>query len=179
MGVGKSTVAAALAEAGGCLLLSSDRTRKALAGLRPEARAAAPPGAGLYTADWSDRTYAALLEHAAPALRAGRNVVLDATWAERRRRSAARELAHRLGASAWLVRVECSEGTALARVRARAQRGDDPSDAGPEHVTASRARFEPETEWPAEGRCELSTEEAGWREEIPRLLARAGVGAPS
>jgi aminoglycoside phosphotransferase family enzyme/predicted kinase len=175
VGVGKSTVAAALAEAGGCVLLSSDRMRKALAGLRPEARAAAPPGAGLYTADWSDRTYAALLEHAAPVLRAGRSVVLDATWAERRRRSAARELAHRLGARSSLVRVECSEATALARVRGRSERGEDPSDAGPEQVPASRARFEPETDWPAEGRCELSTEEASWRAELPRLLRATGI----
>ena len=175
VGVGKSTVAAALADAAGCVLFASDRTRKALAGLPPEARAAAPPDAGLYARDWSERTYAALLEHAAPALRAGRSVVLDATWAERPRRSAARELAHRLGAAAWLVRVECSEATALARVRARAARGDDPSDAGPEQVAASRARFEAETEWPAGERCVVATEEPAWREEIPQLLRAAGV----
>jgi aminoglycoside phosphotransferase family enzyme/predicted kinase len=174
VGVGKSTVAAALADAGGALLLSSDRTRKALAGLRSEARAAAPPGEGIYTDEWSDRTYAALLAHAAPALRAGRTVVLDATWSERRRRSAARELAERSNARAFLLRVDCDEATALARVRARAARRDDPSDAGPEQVAASRACFEPLADWPGRERGEISTETAAWRGELPALLRAAG-----
>jgi uncharacterized protein len=175
VGVGKSTVAAALADAGGCVLLSSDRTRKALAGLRPEQHASAATDTGLYAPDWSERTYAALLAHAEPAVRSGRAVVLDATWSARNRRSAARELARRLGAPAWLVRVDCREATALERVRARARRGDDPSDAGPELVAESRVRFEPPAEWPAESRLELHTDEAAWRAEVPILLARAGI----
>ena len=172
VGVGKSTVAAALAEAGGCLLLSSDRTRKALAGLRPEARAGAAPDAGLYAPDWGERTYAALLAHAAPALRSGRTVVLDATWSRQSRRSVARALAARLGAPAWLVRVDCAEATARERVEARARRGDDPSDAGPELVAASRARFELATEWPAEARLEFRTDEPAWRDRVAILAER-------
>jgi len=177
VGVGKSTVAAALAEAGGAVLLSSDRTRKRLAGLRPEEHAGAAADTGLYAPAWHDRTYAALLAHAAPALRSGRAVVLDATWSLRIRRSAARELAQRLGAPAWLVRVDCREATALERVRARALRGDDPSDAGPERVAQSRARFEPLADWPEAARLELATDDPTWRGELPRLLDRAGLRA--
>jgi uncharacterized protein len=175
VGVGKSTVARALAEASGAALFSSDRTRKRLAGLRPEARAAAAPDAGLYAPEWHDRAYAALLEHAAPALRAGRTVVLDATWSERPRRAAARELAHRLGAAAWLVRVDCAEATALARVREREHRGADPSDAGPEFVARSRSRFEPPDEWPEAARAVLPTDAPDWRAALPELLARMGL----
>jgi aminoglycoside phosphotransferase family enzyme/predicted kinase len=178
VGVGKSTVAAALAEASGAALFSSDRTRKRLAGLRPEARAAAAPGAGLYAPEWHDRAYAALLEHAAPALRSGRTVVLDATWSERRRRAAARELAHRLGGAAWLVRVDCAEATALARVRERERRGADPSDAGPEWVARSRSRFEPPEDWPEAESLALATDAPDWRMELPGLLARMGFARP-
>jgi hypothetical protein len=173
VGVGKSTVAAALAEAVGAVLISSDRTRKRLAGLRPEQRAGAAADTGLYAPEWHDRTYAALLAHAEPALGSGRAVVLDATWAQAARRRSARELAERLGAPSWFVRVDCAEATALERVCARAARGGDPSDAGPELVARSRARFEPLTEWPAARRLELATDEPAWRGEIPRLLARA------
>jgi uncharacterized protein len=175
VGVGKSTVAAALAEASGALLLSSDRTRKRLAGLAPDARAGATPDTGLYAREWSERTYAALLEHAAPALRAGRAVLLDATWAEQSRRRAAWELAQRTGARAFLLRVTCAEATATERVGARARRGDDPSDAGPELVARSRARFEPLSDWPADARGELSTDVPAWRARIPELLRSAGL----
>jgi hypothetical protein len=174
VGVGKSTVAAALAEAGGALLLTSDRTRKRLAGLAPAARAGAAPDAGLYTRAWGERTYAALLEHAAPALASGRTVVLDATWGERSRREAARRLAAAHRARALLVQVDCREATARERVVARARRGDDPSDAGPELVARSRARFEAPDEWPAAERLVLPTDDAAWRARVPEILARAG-----
>jgi uncharacterized protein len=178
VGVGKSTVAAALAEASGAVLLSSDRTRKRLAGLRPEQRTAAGPDAGLYALEWHERVYAALLEGAAPALRSGRTVVLDATWSERRRRGAARKLAHRLGAAAWLLRADCAEAEALARVAERARWGADPSDAGPEWVARSRSRFEPLTDWPEAERVALATDAPGWRAELPRLTEWMGLRRP-
>jgi uncharacterized protein len=176
VGVGKSTVAAALAEASGAVLLTSDRTRKRLAGLRPEDhRAAAAPDEGLYAPDWHERVYAALLGGAASALRSGRTVVLDATWSERRRRAGARELAHRLGSRAFLVRVDCAEAVAFARVSERARRGAGQSDAGPEWVARSRSRFEPLTDWPEAERLELATDLPGWRAELPDLARRMGL----
>jgi hypothetical protein len=179
VGVGKSTVASALAEAAGAVLLSSDRTRKALAGLRPETRAGAASDAGLYAPDWNERTYAALLARAAPALRSGRAVVLDATWSARSRRAAAREQARALGSPAWLVHVDCAESVAWERVRARALRGDDPSDAGPELVATSRARFEPLDDWPSTERVELHTDGPLRPEQIAGILTRASLAVGS
>jgi hypothetical protein len=180
VGVGKSTIAAALALASGAVLLSSDRTRKALAGFRPEARAGAAPDAGLYAPDWNERTHAALLARSAPALRSGRAVVLDATWSARSRRAAARERARTLGAAAWLVHVDCAETVARERVQARALRGDDPSDAGPELVAKSRARFEPLDDWPSAERVELRTDGPLLPEQVAGILTRAGLplGSP-
>jgi aminoglycoside phosphotransferase family enzyme/predicted kinase len=176
VGTGKSSVAAALSDATPAVVWASDRVRKTLAGLAPEAHAHAAADAGLYTPEWNDRTYTALLERAAPALRSGRLVVLDATWASRRRREAALAFAGELGAPAWFVRVECAEAIALGRVRQRAARRDDPSDAGPERVAPSRRAFEPPEEWPRERRLALATDAASWRDEIPGLVARITRG---
>jgi hypothetical protein len=179
VGVGKSTVALALAEAAAAVLLSSDRTRKALAGLRPEARAGTAPDAGLYAPDWNERTYAALLARSAPALRSGRAVVLDATWSARSRRADARARAAELGSPAWLVQVDCAESVAWERVRSRALRGDDPSDAGPELVAASRARFEPLDDWPSAERVDLRSDGPLRPEQIAAMLARMGLAMGS
>ena len=168
VGTGKSSVAQALAERVPALLLSSDRVRKTLAGKHPEAHL----DAAFYAPEWLERTYAALLERATPALRSGRIVVLDATWSTRARRKALREAVLGMGAVAGLVHVDCAEACALERVRARAARGDDPSDAGPERVAPSRSEFEPPDEWPAESRVRLATDAPGWRDELPAILER-------
>jgi len=85
-----------------------------------------------------------------------------------------------LGSPAWLVHVDCAESVAWERVRARALRGDDPSDAGPELVATSRARFEPLDDWPSTERVELPTDEPLRPEQVAGILARVGpvVGSP-
>lgn len=149
VGSGKSTAAQQLADRLGGAVIASDRVRKRLAGLAAEARASAPPGQGIYTREWNERTYAGLLERAVPVLRSGRAALLDASFAAAADRRRAREAAGALGAEAWLVEVRCSEAVARERLARRAREGRDPSDAGPELLATSLARFEPPHEWPA------------------------------
>lgn len=158
VGSGKSTAAEALADRLGGVVVSSDRTRKRLAGLAPGDRAGAAAGGGIYTDEWTERTYAALLERAEPVVTSGRPALLDATWASSRQRAAARAFAERAGADAWLVEVRCGEATALERLARRAREGLDPSDAGPELLARSRARFEPADEWPPPRRLALDSD---------------------
>jgi hypothetical protein len=148
VGTGKSTVAEQIADVCGGVVIASDRTRKALAGLAPESRAHAYEGAPLYAAEATERVYGALLERAQPVLRSGRAAILDATFARAKQRSGARDFAAQLGTRALLVEVTCSEREARARLALRAARGGDPSDAGPERVAPSRAEFELPREWP-------------------------------
>jgi aminoglycoside phosphotransferase family enzyme/predicted kinase len=152
VGSGKSSVAQQLADRVGGAVVTSDRVRKRLAGLAPEIRATAGTGQGIYTAAWNEKTYAALLERAEPVLSSGRPALLDATYsaAAERRRAFAR--AAELGAPVWLVEVRCSEAVARERLARRAREGRDPSDAGPERLASSLARFEPPDEWPAQRR---------------------------
>ncbi|MER5435237.1 AAA family ATPase [Streptomyces sp. NPDC002588] len=141
-GSAKSTLSGALADRLGLSLLSSDRVRKELAGIPAEQSAAAGYGDGLYTPEWTARTYAALLDRAAALLSAGESVVLDATWSDPAQRDAARRVAER--ADADLVALHCHAPADVTAARLRA-RSAGPSDADLGIATAMAAR---ESAWP-------------------------------
>ncbi|WP_406099151.1 AAA family ATPase [Streptomyces sp. NBC_01013] len=132
-GSGKSTLSGALADRLGVTLLSSDRLRKELAGIPVDQPAAAPYGEGLYTAEWTAKTYSTLLERACALLSRGESVVLDATWSHEEQREAARRTAERT--SADLVALHCQVPGAVSASRL-ATRGRGASDAGLDVATA-------------------------------------------
>jgi aminoglycoside phosphotransferase family enzyme len=92
-GTGKSALASVLQTRTGFVHINSDVVRKRLAGLDAEARVAVGYERGLYSTEHSRRTYAAMLAAAEVHLRAGRGVILDATFQRRADRDAARALA--------------------------------------------------------------------------------------
>jgi aminoglycoside phosphotransferase family enzyme/predicted kinase len=144
-GTGKSTVAAALADATGWSVLRSDEVRKDLAGLGHTIAAIAPPGEGLYRPEMTDAVYVELLERARTALELGESVILDASWSAGRHRQAAREVAETT--SSDLVEICCLAPAEVVeqRIRRRLAAGGDPSDATPAVAGAMAERFEP---WP-------------------------------
>ncbi|HVU52361.1 MAG TPA: AAA family ATPase [Polyangia bacterium] len=137
IGSGKSTLAEALGRALAAPVISSDRTRKALAGLGARERG----GAELYTEAARARVYDELLRRADGVLGSGRPVVLDATFSEARRRGQARELARAHGAEAVVVEVGCAEATLRARL-ARRRAGGSVSDATDAELGALAGRYE-------------------------------------
>ncbi|WP_405878035.1 MULTISPECIES: AAA family ATPase [unclassified Streptomyces] len=141
-GSGKSTLSGAPADRLGITLLSSDRLRKERAGIPAEQSAAAGYGEGLYTPEWTARTYAALLDRAAALLLYGESVVLDATWSDAAQRDAALAVAERTGADLVALHCHVPEDVSAARLRTRAP---GMSDAGPE-IAAAMASGEPP--WP-------------------------------
>ncbi|GGY88978.1 hypothetical protein GCM10010300_36370 [Streptomyces olivaceoviridis] len=141
-GSGKSTLSGALADRLGVTLLSSDRIRKELAGIPAEQSAASGYGEGLYSPEWTARTYAALLDRAALLLSSGESVVLDATWSDSVQREAAVRVARR--ASAELVALHCHVPGDVSEARLRT-RAPGASDAGPEIAHAMAASEPP---WP-------------------------------
>jgi uncharacterized protein len=128
-GTGKSTLATRLADRLGWTVLSSDRIRKELAGIPATQPSPAPYGTGLYSSEWTDRTYAELLHRAALLLAEGESVIADASWTSPPHRSAAAAVAE--SASADLVQLQCTAPTGVAEHRILA-RTYDPSDANPE-----------------------------------------------
>ncbi|HET9111930.1 MAG TPA: AAA family ATPase [Ktedonobacterales bacterium] len=157
MGVGKSTLAALLCDALGALPLSSDALRKRLAGLDPAHPVPAAYGANIYNADWSRRTYAALLDEARRALASGRSVVLDASFSRQVQRLAAMEIGQACGADIRFIEATCPEEVALERLahrwRQRVAAGASgpirptpdaqASDGRPELYAAQAAAWEP------------------------------------
>ncbi|WP_340384027.1 AAA family ATPase [Streptomyces sp. SS7] len=141
-GSGKSTLSGALAGRLEATLLSSDRLRKELAGVPPERSAAAAYGEGLYTPEWTARTYSTLLDRAAALLSSGESVVLDATWSAAEQRTAARHLAERTDADLVALHCRVPGEVSAARLSTRAP---GMSDAGIE-VAAAMAATEPP--WP-------------------------------
>ncbi|MES4891608.1 AAA family ATPase [Streptomyces sp. NPDC096012] len=141
-GSGKSTLSGALADRLGVTLLSSDRIRKELAGIPAEQSAAAGYGEGLYTPEWTARTYAALLDRAALLLSAGESVVLDASWSDSIQREAAVRVARRTSAELVALHCHVPGDVSAARLITRAPGA---SDAGPEIAEAMAAKEPP---WP-------------------------------
>jgi predicted kinase len=128
-GTGKSSLTDAVAGRLGFTMLNSDRIRKELAGLPAETRARAPYGSGIYTAEWTERTYAELLHRAVVLLAHGESVIADASFISAQQRAAAAAAA--ADASADLVQLRCSASRELAarRMSARTSGASDADQA--------------------------------------------------
>lgn len=126
-GSGKSRLARRLAPRLQAAWVRSDLERKRLHGLAPDASAAADVGAGLYSAESTERTYSRLAEIARVSLRAGVSLVVDAAFLEAERRGQFIDLAMECGGRP--VVLACEAPVAMLRQRV-ATRRDDPSDAG-------------------------------------------------
>ncbi len=160
VGSGKSTVARRMAEAGQGVPVASDRVRKRLAGLEPTARTGAGVDEGLYHPEQTRRVYEALFERAEDLVASGRTALLDASFTTRSQRAMARAWAEQRGVRARLIEVRCELEQARQRLEARARAGKDPSDAGPDFLATSLARFEPPEEWPVGDREVVRTDDA-------------------
>lgn len=143
MGVGKSTLARALADTLGASVLRSDAVRKDLAGLpracpRPEAF-----GVGLYTPEMTALTYHALRQQTSELLRVGKTVVVDASFSCRGERQAFFDLAASQAIPARLLHLHCAEAIALDRLDRRQVEGQDISDGRRELFQTQAGAFEP------------------------------------
>jgi aminoglycoside phosphotransferase family enzyme/predicted kinase len=144
-GTGKTTLAADLERELGCLVLRSDVLRKEL--VRPTDLDSDPGDfcTGLYSPQMTDATYDRLLTEARTALGMGETVVLDASWTQPRRRSAARVLGGEASADVIELCCEVRSDVAVERLRGRAREGSDASDATPEIAALMAAHA---VEWP-------------------------------
>lgn len=138
-GTGKSTLARALA-AEGFVWVRSDAVRKQLAGLAPDSPASAPVGEGIYSADWTERTYQRCLELTRAALLEGERVVVDANFKSAAQRAPFVALARSLGLPLQLLL--CTGEPAVIEERLSRRTGDV-SDAGVAVYREASARWEP------------------------------------
>jgi aminoglycoside phosphotransferase family enzyme/predicted kinase len=165
-GTGKSTLAGHLADGLGAVVLNSDRVRKEMAGLLPAMSAASAYRQGIYTIEWTDRTYAELLERAEELLGRGETVLLDASWASVRHRDAARELARRTHSQIRELRCVAGSETVADRI-ARRVGGASDADA----VIEARMRS---AAWPWSEATDIITDQLP-DQSVVRALAAAGA----
>lgn len=139
---GKSTLAEAWAKTIGASYYNSDRLRKELAGLAVNATQQESFNAGIYSAEFSRRTYDALLAHADADLSRQCSVVLDGSYQAKVERTRITDIARRHNTRLIFVLCRCPEPLMKERM---AQRALDPtavSDGRWEIYLHQKARFE-------------------------------------
>jgi len=143
-GTGKSTVAAKLARLTGAELVSSDRVRKEIAGLDASAHSYAPDSEGIYSADFTERTYAEMERKATEVLARGVSCILDATYSSRAHIEAARKAAQNY--DFHIIECTVPEELAIERIERRAAKarvpGSTASDATVDIYRKQKERFE-------------------------------------
>lgn len=176
MGTGKSVLAETLAQRLDLQVLSSDVTRKRLAGLQLTAPSRAGYGEGLYTDEWTEATYGRLFEEAERCLSRGQSVLIDASSQRACHRRHATQLARRLGAELCALECWCPEEEVCRRLQARAARGWAVSDGRWELIARQRQAFEPLFEVPPQQHLRVDTTQtpALVAEEVVRQLAPRG-----
>ncbi len=128
-GSGKSTVAAAIGRATNGMVLASDRVRKELAGIGPTNSAASDWHQGIYSDDWTARTYDRLLELANATLERGQTAIVDATFLDNAQRQRFCDAGDTQSVPTSIIWTELDDAIARTRIERRARERNSASDA--------------------------------------------------
>jgi aminoglycoside phosphotransferase family enzyme/predicted kinase len=142
MGTGKSTLAAELAFELGLEQVKSDTVRKQIAGIPATERCLANYNEGIYSADYSRKTYQRLLEAAKRALASGSSIVLDASFCKKEDREPFRLLAEKTGAGFFIINTTCPDKVVKDRLDSRILDEGEPSDGRWELYHRQKEEFE-------------------------------------
>ena len=143
---GKSTLAQAWAGRLHIPYYNSDIVRKELAGMTDLRGGKQEYGRGIYSAEFTRKTYQALLGKAADELAGGSSVVLDGSYRCRADRDDVRALKKKHGARVQFILCSCPEAEARVRMK---KRGLDPtavSDGRLDIYLRQKELFEPPEE---------------------------------
>ena len=128
-GTGKSTAAKAFAERNGLPLFNSDFVRKEyVSGIPATEERIEPFGQGIYSTQFTEKTYRALSRFAGRELVTGDSVVLDATYVDREKREQVKKIAQAAGAELVFVVCSCPEEVVKERLSRRAKEKGRVSD---------------------------------------------------
>jgi aminoglycoside phosphotransferase family enzyme/predicted kinase len=142
VGTGKSTLAQALARRLGLAVISSDVTRKQLAGIPVTEHRFEGFDSGIYSAELSRRTYDKMFSVAGDILSEGGSVVLDASFIRAEERLNAKRVAEETGADFCIIECRLDEKNIKERLERRLK-GKAVSDGRWEIYRPQREAFEP------------------------------------
>jgi predicted kinase len=89
-----------------------------------------PPDGGIYSRDYTERTYARLQECATSALLGGESVIVDAAFLKRDERREMLSLAHRMAVPCAILHCVAPHAVLRERLESRSRSGSDASEAG-------------------------------------------------
>jgi len=118
---GKSFLAEAYARKQGVLYLNTDRIRKDLAGIDATERRLDELAQGIYSREYTRRTYQAMLDLAGVHLQTGKNVVLDGSYGNSNDRLRVIECGKKNGAEIKFILCQCTEDEVKLRLKQRAR----------------------------------------------------------
>ncbi|CAK8724089.1 AAA domain-containing protein [Candidatus Electrothrix laxa] len=166
---GKSTLAELFAATHDLSYYNTDRVRKELAGLATNERRPDGMDQGIYTPEFTKRTYQTMSERATQDFNKGATrVVLDGSYSKATDRHKISELAHTLGTSVLFILCSCSEQETQRRLALRAKDPNAVSDGRWEIFVQQRAMFEQPAELPPHQIIHIDTEAEP--QELLRLL---------
>lgn len=165
---GKSSLAQALADELGWAVFSSDRLRKEMAGLPLYERSTRAARSRLYSKKMTTSTYRALARFALREIRAGRSVILDATFGGPRHRAELRACLASAGITIRFVEARASNKVAQQRLKKRSASLNEVSDARLEDFKSLSARYHLPSELPRHLLTRVDTSGT-----LPRTTSRA------
>jgi aminoglycoside phosphotransferase family enzyme/predicted kinase len=177
MGTGKSTIARSLGEALGWELLRSDALRKELAQISPLEHRFEKFHQGIYSPDFSRKTYQALFDRALALLKSGQSVILDGSFKKQVDRQEALATARKVNADFLLIECQCSEEEIQRRMARRATEKNELSDGRWEIFSDQKKDYEKVEGIPSDLYLSLNTElspEECLGQIFQHLLRRAG-----
>jgi aminoglycoside phosphotransferase family enzyme/predicted kinase len=156
VGTGKTTVAQALSRSLGLTVISADIVRKRLAGISPTERRLEQFGGGIYSKEFSKKTYDEMFAQARKLLSQGQSVILDASFKKRQDRLQARTLAEEAKADFAVVECLLDEETVKRHLEQRLKEGSA-SDGRWEIFEQQKQDFDKITEFTSENHIILDT----------------------
>ena len=145
VGTGKSSLAQALAKRLGLVVISSDVTRKKLAGIPPAEHRFEEFDTGIYSPEFSRLTYDTMLTEAKHILGEGGSVIIDASFIKAGERQKAKKLAQEINADFFIVECTLDEESIKQRLTQRREQGSV-SDGRWEIFEPQKRQFEPVVE---------------------------------
>ncbi|MFA5629679.1 MAG: AAA family ATPase [Dehalococcoidales bacterium] len=171
-GCGKSTIASGLAKKLGLAYLSSDITRKKLANIDAKEHRFDSFTGGIYSPEFTQKTYSQLFKETEEILKDGGSVIIDATFVRAADRKTAQKLAEKYGARFFLIECNIDDETARKRLDRRLTE-ESVSDGRWEIYLEQKKFMEPVQEIPAASHIKINNA-APNTENISCIIDRIG-----
>jgi len=171
VGSGKTTVARELSKLTGFEVISSDVVRKKLAGISPSEHRYEDFSKGIYSPEFTEKTYRTMMDEAKKRLKEGKSVILDATFSKKWQREMAREAAREADANFLCIETVCPDSLIKNRLDKRMKRGISVSDGRWEIFQKHKESFEKIDEFSPEEHIVVRTD-TKLKNELEKVLER-------